>query len=109
MKLKLDPLPLEGGELKNVASYSGPYRLPDPLQLLSKNLTAKPRWTDLQSVVPALPTATGSATGPRKDGAGAPRIAESEQQSRRALLLANLRHGRSCEEMCRGEEAKGAA
>lgn len=39
----LEPLPLEGGELEDVASYSEPYRRPDPYAPLWKKLTAKPR------------------------------------------------------------------
>ena len=42
-KLALEPLPLEGGELEDVASYSDPYRRPDPYAPLWKKLTAKPR------------------------------------------------------------------
>lgn len=42
-KLGLEPLPLEGGELHEVASYAEPYRLPDPYAPLWKKLTAKPR------------------------------------------------------------------
>lgn len=42
-KLGLEPLPLEGGELDDVASYSEPYRRPDPYAPLWKKLTAKPR------------------------------------------------------------------
>src|SRR5690242_14716686 len=42
-KLGLDPLPLEGGELDDVARYSDPYELPDPYAPLWKRLTAKPR------------------------------------------------------------------
>jgi hypothetical protein len=42
-KLGLEPLPLQGGELEDVASYSEPYRPPDPYASLWKELTAKPR------------------------------------------------------------------
>jgi len=42
-KLGLEPLPLEGGELEDVASYSEPVRRPDPYAPLWKKLTAKPR------------------------------------------------------------------
>ncbi len=42
-KLGLDPLPLEGGELDDVARYCDPYELPDPYAPLWKQLTAKPR------------------------------------------------------------------
>ena len=42
-KLGLEPLPLEGGELDDVASYSEPFRHPDPYAPLWKKLTAKPR------------------------------------------------------------------
>lgn len=42
-KLGLEPLPLTGGELDDVASYSEPYRRPDPYAPLWKKLTAKPR------------------------------------------------------------------
>ena len=42
-KLGLDPLPLEGGEMEDVASYSEPYRGPDPYAPLWKKLTARPR------------------------------------------------------------------
>ncbi len=42
-KLGLEPLPLEGGELDDVASYSEPYRRPDPYAPLWRKLTAKPR------------------------------------------------------------------
>jgi|HubBroStandDraft_1064217.scaffolds.fasta_scaffold03633_3 hypothetical protein len=42
-KLGLEPLPLEGGELENVASYSEPYRRPDPYAPLWRKLTAKAR------------------------------------------------------------------
>lgn len=41
--LDLEPLPLEGGELDDVASNSEPYRRPDPYAPLWKKLTAKPR------------------------------------------------------------------
>ena len=41
--LGLEPLALEGGELEDVASYSEPYRRPDPYAALWKKLTAKPR------------------------------------------------------------------
>ena len=41
--LGLQPLPLEGGELYDVAKYSEPYRRPDPYAPLWKKLTAKPR------------------------------------------------------------------
>jgi tetratricopeptide (TPR) repeat protein len=42
-KLGLEPLPLEGGELEDVAAYSEPYRKPDPYAPLWKTLTARPR------------------------------------------------------------------
>ncbi len=42
-KLDVEPLPLEGGELDDVASYSEPYRRPDPYAPLWKKLTKKPR------------------------------------------------------------------
>jgi hypothetical protein len=42
-KLGLEPLPLDGGELEDVASYSEPYRRPDPYAPLWKKLTAHPR------------------------------------------------------------------
>jgi hypothetical protein len=42
-KLGLEPLPLDGGDLEDVASYSEPYRRPDPYAPLWKKLTAKPR------------------------------------------------------------------
>lgn len=42
-KLGLEPLPLEGGELEDVASSSEPYRRPDPYAPLWKKLAAKPR------------------------------------------------------------------
>ena len=42
-KLGLEPLPLEGGELEDVAKHSEPYRRPDPYAALWKKLTAKPR------------------------------------------------------------------
>ncbi len=42
-KLGLEPLPLEGGELDDVASYSEPYRHPDLYAPLWRKLTAKPR------------------------------------------------------------------
>jgi hypothetical protein len=42
-KLGLVPLPLTGGALEDVASYSEPYRRPDPYAPLWKQLTAKPR------------------------------------------------------------------
>lgn len=42
-KLGLEPLPLEGGELDDIASYSEPYRRPDPYASLWRKLTAKPR------------------------------------------------------------------
>ncbi len=43
VKLGLEPLPLEGGELENVASYSEPYHDPDPYAPLWKKFTATPR------------------------------------------------------------------
>lgn len=42
-KIGLEPLPLEGGELEDVAAYSEPYEPPDPYAPLWKKLTAKPR------------------------------------------------------------------
>jgi len=42
-KLGLEPLPLEGGKLDDVASHSEPYRRPDPYAPLWRKLTAKPR------------------------------------------------------------------
>ena len=42
-KLGLEPLPLEGGELEDIASYYEPYRAPDPYAPLWRKLTAKPR------------------------------------------------------------------
>ncbi len=42
-KLGLEPLTLDEGELEDVASYSEPYRRPDPYAPLWKKLTAKPR------------------------------------------------------------------
>lgn len=42
-KLGLEPLPLEDGELEDVASHSEPYRNPDPYAPLWRKLTAKPR------------------------------------------------------------------
>jgi hypothetical protein len=42
-KLGLKPLPLEGGELDDIAAHSEPYRRPDPYAPLWKKLTAKPR------------------------------------------------------------------
>ena len=42
-KLGLEPLPLEGGELDDIASSSKPFRRPDPYAPLWKKLTAKPR------------------------------------------------------------------
>jgi len=42
-KLGLEPLPLDGGELDDVASSSEPYRHPDPYAPLWKKHTAKPR------------------------------------------------------------------
>lgn len=42
-KLGLEPLPLEGGDLDDIASWSEPYELPDPYAPLWKKLTAKPR------------------------------------------------------------------
>lgn len=42
-KLGLEPLSLDGGDLQDVASYSEPYRRPDPYAPLWKKLTAKPR------------------------------------------------------------------
>lgn len=42
-RLGLEPLPLEDGELEDVASYSEPYLPPDPYALLWRKLTAKPR------------------------------------------------------------------
>ena len=42
-KLGLEPLPLEGGELQDVASYSEPFLKPDPYAPLWRELTAKPR------------------------------------------------------------------
>ncbi len=42
-RLGLAPLPLEGGEPDDVASYSEPYRRPDPYAPLWRQLTAKPR------------------------------------------------------------------
>jgi len=42
-KLGLDPLPLEGGELEDVANYSEPYEPSDPYCSLWRRLTAKPR------------------------------------------------------------------
>jgi len=42
-RLGLEPLPLEGGELEDVASYSEAFRWPDPYAPLWKKLTAKPR------------------------------------------------------------------
>ncbi len=42
-KLGLEPLPLEGGELEDVAKHSEPYRRPDPYAPLWRKLTAKPR------------------------------------------------------------------
>jgi hypothetical protein len=42
-KLGLEPLPLEGGDLEDVASSSEPHRRPDPYAPLWKKLTAKPR------------------------------------------------------------------
>ena len=41
--LGLEPLPLEGGELEDVASRAEPYRRPDPYARLWKKLTSKPR------------------------------------------------------------------
>jgi len=42
-KIGLEPLPLKGGELEDVAAYSEPYRRPDFYAPLWKRLTAKPR------------------------------------------------------------------
>lgn len=42
-KLGPEPLPLEGGELEDVASYSEPYVAPDPYAPLWRRLTTKPR------------------------------------------------------------------
>ena len=42
-KLGLAPLPLDGGELQDVRSYSEPFESPDPYASLWKRLTAKPR------------------------------------------------------------------
>ena len=42
-KLGLEPLPLEGGELQDIRSYSEPFEPPDPYAPLWKRLTAKPR------------------------------------------------------------------
>ncbi len=42
-KLGLEPLPLDGGELQDIRSYSEPFELPDPYAPLWKRLTAKPR------------------------------------------------------------------
>lgn len=42
-KLGLAPLPLEGGELDDVAAHSEPYERPDPYAPLWKKLTARPR------------------------------------------------------------------
>jgi tetratricopeptide (TPR) repeat protein len=42
-KLGLAPLPLDGGEMEDVATYSEPYDIPDPYAPLWKKLTAKPR------------------------------------------------------------------
>jgi hypothetical protein len=42
-RLGIEPLPLEGGELDDVASCSEPYRRPDPYAPLWKKLTATPR------------------------------------------------------------------
>jgi tetratricopeptide (TPR) repeat protein len=41
--LDVEPLPLEGGDLDDVASYSEPYRRPDPYAPMWKKFTAKPR------------------------------------------------------------------
>ncbi len=42
-KLGLEPLPLQGGELEDVASDSEPYGRPDPYAPLWEKFTAKPR------------------------------------------------------------------
>lgn len=42
-KLGLEPLPLEGGELHDLAAHSEPYHRPDPYAPIWKKLTAKPR------------------------------------------------------------------
>jgi len=42
-KIGLEPLPLEGGELQDIRSYSEPFEPPDPYAPLWKRLTAKPR------------------------------------------------------------------
>lgn len=42
-KLGVEPLPLEGGDLDDVAPGSEPYRRPDPYAPLWRKLTAKPR------------------------------------------------------------------
>jgi hypothetical protein len=42
-KIGLKPLPLEGGELEDVADYSEPYEPPEPYAPLWKEFTAKPR------------------------------------------------------------------
>jgi hypothetical protein len=65
-KLALKPLPLEGGDLDDVAAHAEPYRRPDPYAPLWKKFTAKPRpsfefdgiaWGDFPGVDPeANPT-----------------------------------------------------
>jgi hypothetical protein len=42
-KLGREPLPLEGGDLDDIASSSEPYESPDPYASLWNELTAKPR------------------------------------------------------------------
>jgi len=42
-KMGLEPLPLDGGELDDVAAHAEPYRRPDPYAPLWRKLTAKPR------------------------------------------------------------------
>ncbi|MBN2496153.1 MAG: tetratricopeptide repeat protein [Deltaproteobacteria bacterium] len=50
-KLGIEPLPLEGGEIYDVAVHSEPFRRPDPYAPLWRELTAEPRpWFEFDGI-----------------------------------------------------------
>jgi tetratricopeptide (TPR) repeat protein len=80
-KLGLAPLPLEGGELRDLRSAYEPYRNPDPYAPLWRKLTARPRaWFEMDPIAwgafPDLdidenPTCDAAALAEAGDRAGA--------------------------------------
>ncbi len=88
-RLGLEPLPLEGGELEDVGSYSEPYAEPDPYAPLWKKLTARPRPSFEFDAIAwgALPGLAGDENPAR----GAAELAEAgDLEGARELLMEAL-------------------